>query len=282
MELADNGCVAVGGIPVTIAGMSVVPASTKLLAVSVVSHGHGLLVAQLLLSLARHCAGSVARVILTLNVPEAEPVAPDAGWPFDLQIRRNALPLGFGANHNLALHAAEEPFVCVLNPDVVFLEGSDPLAVLVAAAQKQGVGCAYPSQVDGHGVTQDCERQLPTLPALVGRRLLGRSDVHVDWVNAACLVFPLPVWREVRGFDEAYFMYCEDVDICLRVRLLGLALAKAPVSVVHAGQRASHRNWRHLSWHIRSLLRLWCTPTFWQARQLLQSNVTSGGRITPP
>lgn len=262
--------------------MSVVPVPAKLLVVSVVSHAHGPLVAQLLSSLAEHCAGSIARVILTLNVPESEPVAPAGGWPFDLQVRRNVRPLGFGVNHNLALHAAAEPFVCVLNPDVGLLEGSDPFAALVAVAQKQGVGCAYPPQVDTCGVMQDCERQLPTLPALVGRRLLGRSETRVDWVNAACLVFPAPVWRAVRGFDEAYFMYCEDVDICLRVRLLGLVLAAAPVAVVHTGQRASHRNWHHLTWHVRSLLRLWCSPVFWRARQLLQSNVTAAGRITPP
>lgn len=262
--------------------MSVVPVSAKLLVVSVVSHGHGPLVAQLLLSLARHCSGSIARVILTLNVPESEPVAPASGWPFDLQVRRNAVPLGFGTNHNLALHAATEPFVCVLNPDVGILGQSDPLAALVSVAQKPGVGCAYPLQVNAQGEIQDCQRQLPTLPALIRRRLLGGSDARVDWVNAACLVFPAEVWRAVKGFDDAYFMYCEDVDICLRVRLLGLVLAKAPVAVVHAGQRASHRNWHHLTWHVRSLLRLWCSPVFWQARQLLQSDVTSGGRISPP
>lgn len=266
----------------TIAPMNVTSAPSKALAVSVISHGHGRLVEQLLRSLAEQCSGSIARVILTLNVPEAEPLAPAGGWPFDFQVRRNAMPLGFGANHNRALRDANEAFVCILNPDVGLLGSSDTLAVLSGVAQKPGVGCAYPSQVNAQGVSQDCERQMPSLPALIRRRLGGRTETRVDWVNAACLVFPAEVWRTVHGFNEAYFMYCEDVDICLRVRLLGLALARAPVEVVHAGQRASHRNWRHLAWHVRSLLILWSSPVFWRARQLLQSNVTTGGRITPP
>ncbi|MHB1409853.1 MAG: hypothetical protein ACYCXC_09705 [Acidovorax defluvii] len=64
-------------------------------------------------------------------------------------------------------------------------------------------------------------------------------------------------------------MYCEDVDLCLRLRLAGLALVRAPVQVVHAGQRASHRRWAHLRWHVQSLLRLWRSPVYRQACQLL-------------
>jgi len=70
------------------------------------------------------------------------------------------------------------------------------------------------------------------------------------------------------GFDERYFMYCEDVDLCLRLRLAGLRLVRAPVSVVHAGRGASRRSAVHLAWHVRSLLRLWCSRSFWAACRL--------------
>jgi N-acetylglucosaminyl-diphospho-decaprenol L-rhamnosyltransferase len=66
----------------------------------------------------------------------------------------------------------------------------------------------------------------------------------------------------VEGFDEGYFMYCEDVDLCLRLRLQGLTLSKAPARVIHAGQRNSHRRLRHLMWHLRSLLRLWTSVAY--------------------
>ena len=59
-------------------------ASAAKLVVSIVSHGHGAQVQVLLQALAQRCAASVARVVLTLNLPEAPPRAPAAGWPFVL------------------------------------------------------------------------------------------------------------------------------------------------------------------------------------------------------
>lgn len=248
------------------------------LVVSVVSHGHGALVQALLNDLARLSAETVGRVVLTQNLPEAEPEAPVEGWPFVLQIVKNAVPAGFGANHNRALAGAEESAVCVLNPDVR-LGAVDPFALLVEAAAQPWTGCAYPVQLDEQGRLQDSERELPTPWALCCRRLLGRRESQVDWVNAACMVLPLPVWQAVGGFDEAYFMYCEDVDLCLRIRLLGRALVRVPVSVVHAGQRASHRRWGHLRWHVRSLLKLWSSPVYAQARLLLRAGASGTGTI---
>lgn len=258
--------------------MDLLPISSRSLVVSIVSHGHGALVQPLLHDMARLVGASVGRVVLTLNLPEAEPVAPVQGWPFALDIVRNAQPAGFGANHNQALDGAAEAFVCVLNPDVVLARGN-PFAALVALAAKPGTGCAYPVQLDESGHLQDSERALPSPRALWRRRVLRQPDTGVDWVNAACLVLPQPLWQSLGGFDTSYFMYCEDVDLCLRVRLAGLALVRAPVQVVHAGQRASHRRWSHLQWHVRSLLRFWRSPVYRQARQLLPAGEQGAGTI---
>ena len=252
------------------------------LVLSIVSHGHGALVQRLLHQLAQCSAASVARVVLTLNLPEPAPAPPPGGWPFALQLLHNRKPAGFGANHNRALAGAPEALVGVLNPDVVLLAGADPFAALVQVAAQPGVGCAYPVQVDAHGVVQDSERALPTPAALWRRRALGQAEQRTDWVNAACLVLPQPVWQAIGGFDEAYFMYCEDVDLCLRLRLAGLALVRAPAQVLHAGTRASHLRWSHLRWHVRSLLRLWCSPVYRQARRLLAAQAPGAGTIGAP
>lgn len=240
------------------------------LVVSLVSHGHAALVQSLLEALAGLSAASVSRVVLTQNLPEADPRAPASGWPFVLEIHRNARPAGFGANHNRALAGAHEPFVCILNPDVALPDG-DPFAELVRMAGAVGVGCTYPCQVDAMGRVQDSERALPTPVALWRRRVLGqptRVGTPVEWVNGACMVLPMAVWKAMGGFDERYFMYCEDVDLCLRLRLCGLVLVRVPVRVQHAGHRASRSAWRPLWWHVRSLLRLWCSEVFWRARRL--------------
>lgn len=238
------------------------------LVVSVVSHGHGQMVQVLLNDLARLSATTVARVVLTQNLPEAPPETPSAGWPFVLQVVKNQAPAGFGANHNQALANASEPFVCVLNPDMT-LPIQDPFFALIQAATLPGAGCAYPVQLDECGKVQDSVRELPTPLALWRRHVLRADEDRVDWVNAACLVLPSPVWQSLGGFDERYFMYCEDVDLCLRLRQAGWALVPATVRMVHAGQRASRRRWNHLRWHVTSLLRLWRSPAYRWANERL-------------
>ena len=113
-------------------------------------------------------------------------------------------------------------------------------------------------------------------------RALRQRESQVDWVNAACLVLPQPVWQALKGFDEAYFMYCEDVDLCLRLRRSGWELSRAAVRVVHAGQRASHRRWDHLYWHVTSLLRLWRSPAYRWACKALPVRGTCTGNIGAP
>lgn len=250
------------------------------LVVSVVSHGHAAYVTALLHQLAVLSGGRVTRVVLTLNIPEPDmpPAAPEGGWPFVLDVVSNAQPQGFGANHNQALAGAGEAFVCVLNPDVVLLpEQGDVMELLCQAAATPGAGIAYPVQIDALGHEQDSRRELTTPMSLLQRRLLGRKQLRTDWVNAACIVLPTKVWHAVEGFDERFFMYCEDVDLCVRVQLAGGSLVAAPVRVVHAGQRASSRQWVHLKWHLQSLWRLWRSPAYAKARRQLRNF----GRIAP-
>lgn len=252
--------------------MALVHSPSPSLVVSIVSHGHGSYVQALLVAICKYSEGIVARVVLTLNVPEPEPQAPPSGWPFVLDVRHNLGPLGFGANHNKALLNAHEQFICVLNPDVQFT-AADPFAPLVEAASQPAVGCSYPEQVDGAGLLQDFERELPSPWALLRRRVFHRQESRVDWVSGACMVFSSRVWSALGGFDERYFLYCEDVDLCLRLKLIGLKLVKAPVSIVHAGQRASGRSSQHLFWHVQSLLRLWRSPAYRRVRELRGAQV---------
>jgi N-acetylglucosaminyl-diphospho-decaprenol L-rhamnosyltransferase len=258
------------------------PSLRPRLVVSIVSHAHGELVQGLLLQLAQWSAHSVTRVVLVQNVVEPVPQPPLSGWPFKFDVVVNEVPRGFGANHNRALGGAAEDFLCVLNPDVKLLAQDDPFDDLIAACAVQTAGCAYPTQIDEQGHIQDSEREVPTPLSLIRRRLLGRRETRVDWVNAACLVVPTSVWRDLGGFDERYFMYCEDVDFCLRLRLHGLLLVKAPARIVHAGQRASGRSVRHFAWHVRSLVRLWLSPVYGRAQQLLTSSSASAGTIGTP
>jgi N-acetylglucosaminyl-diphospho-decaprenol L-rhamnosyltransferase len=249
--------------------------------VSVISHGHHALLGGLLAELARQRGVTVVGVLVTLNAGEQWHVPEALGpWGRRVHVLTPERPRGFGANHNAAIdfglgeHATD--CVAVLNPDVR-LPTMDTLAHLAHAALRPAVGAAYPRQIDAEGGTQDHERRWPGPWSLALRHLLptldqGSTDVAhehlVDWVNAACLVLPTRVWQTLKGFDERYYMYCEDVDLCARMRLHGLTLSSADTEVVHGAERASRRHWRHLSWHVLSLMRLWASPSYKQARQL--------------
>ena len=76
--------------------------------------------------------------------------------------------------------------------------------------------------------------------------------------------------RDTR-FRRADRVAVEDVDLCLRLRVLGGELRRGGLPVVHAGQRASRRSLRHGAWHVASLLRLWSRPAYRKARALPQA-----------
>lgn len=242
------------------------PKDSRRVGLSVVSHGQRALVQGLLDELSARRYGSVAQVVLTLNLPEAPPQPPPGGWPFELIVHRAERPAGFSANHNRAAALADTEFLCIINPDIRFpLVEGDPFSPLAAAAVTEGVGLAYPLQIRPDGTPLDHERAYPTPWALLKRHLFQAREHRVDWVNGACMVVLRSRYVAMGGLDERFRMYCEDVEWCLRLQSLGLRLVRVPVTVVHATQRASRRSLAHMIWHFGSLFRLWRDPRFWRA-----------------
>lgn len=250
--------------------------------VSIVSHAQAGLVEKALSALALSSASEVLgqRVWLTINLPDPSFIRQlqQANWPFDLRIIQNPKPLGFGANHNQAFAHAQAlggaKWFCVMNPDVLWpIEAANFWGTLRNDGFEPNVGLVCPVQVDEHGMAQDFARHVTTpwvLAARVLRRMRGCATVaqplpvnKADWVNGACMVWRSSSFAALGGFDERYFMYCEDTDICLRLRLAGYRMEQGTATVVHLAQRNTGKSWRHLAWHLRSLLRLWLSAAFW-------------------
>ena len=243
--------------------------------VSVVSHGHGPLVRDLLRDLA---GASVAglQVTVTLNVPE--PIAIDpAACPFPLTIVENATARGFGANHNAAFRRGpREGWFCVANPDVRV--GPDLLGRLVAALEAHPRAAVVAPRVrDQAGRLQNSARVLPT-PGRLARRVLrvlpaldypvGSGWRQADWVAGMLMMFPARTFAELSGFDERFFLYYEDVDLCCRARLAGYdVLLDEAAFVTHDGLWDSHRNPRYLRWHLASMARFFTSPVFREAHR---------------
>lgn len=237
--------------------------------VSIVSHGHEDHVARLMLQLSGPSGSMVSRVILTHNLPAQAVPAPEGGWPFAFTEVFNEEPRGFGSNHNRAFDHCGSEFFCILNPDIEMPDDST-LARLLEQAQAPEVGCAYPLLFNPDGSRQENERELITPAALLRRHLLRRRSARTDWVSGACWLVPSPVWRKLKGFDEGFFMYCEDAEFCLRLQLAGWRLARADVRAVHDAAWASRRVGKPMLWHMRSLWRLWGLPSYRAYRDRLQ------------
>ena len=65
------------------------------------------------------------------------------------------------------------------------------------------------------------------------------------------------LFNEINGFDENFFMYCEDVDLCVRIKSAGYSIKKdTDIVVSHAGQYSSNKNFKYLLMHIKSIIRI--------------------------
>lgn len=229
--------------------------------VSVVSHGQIGLVDQFLEDLARFCPPTL-RVILTQNIPEPAP-SPPPQWSHHLDVIRNDRRKGFGANHNAAFRRCESPLFCVANPDIRLT--TDPFPDLAAALEGNAVAASGPLVRDLRGNAEDSARRFPTVAALVKKLFVqpggpdyptDRGRLEVDWIAGMFMLFRADAFRKVNGFDERFFLYYEDVDICARLQAAGYRIIYDPsVAVIHDARRASRRNLRRMANHTASALR---------------------------
>lgn len=248
----------------------------KSISISVVSHRQFALVAELLDDLREHCSADIVEVILTINIDEPVSLTQE-NLPFSVLILRNSLPKGFGANHNAAFKIATGDYFCVLNPDIRLKE--NPFPVLIALAQKSGVGVVAPKVVNTAGLREDSARRFPKPSELLRKALGGKSEVVTDtadvsapdWMAGMFMLFPAPVFRAMGGFDERFFLYYEDVDLCARLALAGYKRLVCPdVAVVHDARRTSHRRLRYAAMHVRSILRFFFSDVYRKVRKLSQ------------
>ena len=233
------------------------------LTASVVSHGQMRLVNTLIADLVRHAGPQLTRLVVTLNVPEVEPVRAH-GTPFQIITLCNDRARGFGTNHNRAFQHCTTGWFAVLNPDLRLSD--DALGRLLAAREPQD-GVIAPLIFNADGTPADAARRVPTPLQVAGRRLRRQPhgpDPDFDWLAGMCLLLNSEAFRSLGGFDERYHLYCEDTDLCLRMQLAGWRLRHVTgVKLVHDARRDSHRSMRYLGWHITSLLRLWTSRVFW-------------------
>ena len=204
---------------------------------------------------------------------EAAVLAADAAVTY-VQTGAN-LGYGTGANRGAARTDPASPFLLCMNPDAR-LEPGAVEALLAAFDQRPELGIVGPRIEEPDGALYPSARTFPDLGDAVGHAFLGMfwasnpftrryrmldwdhsAAADVDWVSGSCFLIRRACWDAIGGFDEAYFRYAEDVDLCWRARRAGWAVAYEPrARAVHAqGVSTDRHPYRMIAEHHRALLR---------------------------
>lgn len=165
---------------------------------------------------------------------------------------RNAGNVGFGRGINQGLARARAPFVLIMNPDCRLELGAiDRLAgelagrpdcaivgprILDPDGTEQGSARGDPDMLTGvFGRSAALRRLFPAL-AVSERNVVPSTSVPpggslaVDWLSGACMLARASALVSVGGFDERYFLYWEDADLCRRLRSAGLEIRYVPAA----------------------------------------------------
>lgn len=207
---------------------------------------------QCLLYLAQHTTGVTHEVIVVDNASTDGTAAflAEQEQAGRVRVIRNEANAGFGRACNQAAAIARGEHLVLLNNDTVPLPGW--LDALVATVERDpGVGVVgsrllYPNETIQHaGMVFRPNGMLDHVHRGAARdaaEVLEAQDFAC--VTGACLLLPRALFERLGGFDETYYFYLEDVDLCLRVWEAGLRVRYCPESVLFHYENASVQDTR--------------------------------------
>ena len=193
---------------------------------------------------------------------------------------RNLRRCGLARNNNLAFSVSRGRYFLILNPDTEVQENSIEQMVRFLEETPEA-GIVGPRLLFPDGNLQLSCRNFPTLRSFIWRRtplrLLvpedRRAKSHlmvdhdhtressVDWLLGAAIMLRRDVYESVGGMDERFELYCEDIDLCYRVRAAGFSVHYLPEAVVihdHLAETDKSFMTRRTLLHYKSMLRYVC------------------------
>ena len=167
--------------------------------------------------------------------------------------------IGFGSAHNLAIRATDACYHAIVNPDIIVLPGAiEQLCELLN--RDSDIGISVPKLVDSNGNIISAYRTNITVLDVIARNMpkwlfakrkrkhmLGDCDfsqeLEIPFAQGSFLMCRTGMLKSLGGFDETFFLYLEDADLCKRVWGSGYKIVYTPNAlVVHNWERGSHSN----------------------------------------
>ncbi|MBC9927518.1 MULTISPECIES: glycosyltransferase [unclassified Leucobacter] len=229
-------------------------------AVITVSYGSGEVLRDFLKTLRAH-HGAEQTVVVVDNKPDDQNVREIASDFEAIYVPLESNP-GYGAGMNAGVRALKESFDSYFfcNPDVSFLEPAvGPLAHTLASSHS--AGSIGPRLLNDDGSVYPSARNIPSLSTGVGHALFSKIWAGNPWtrryqdaynystlrttgsLSGAAVMVKRGVFERIGGWDEAYFMHFEDIDLGYRIGLAGFTnLFDPTISVHHSGAHSTKKH----------------------------------------
>ncbi len=183
---------------------------------------------------------------------------------------------GFGFGHNYNLLNADEKYFLIFNPDIIVTK-ENLYNMVTVMENDESIALLVPKVLNEDGSIQHLMRKRVTvfdyalrfIPFDFVKKLFAKrlatyecrdipQDRLVD-INMGSGCFMLirgDIYKEINGFDERYFMYFEDTDLCLMLKKRNRRVVYTPFSfVVHFYERGSHKNWKLFKIFVKSMVK---------------------------
>lgn len=178
--------------------------------------------------------------------------------------------LGFGKANNVALGMVDSQYHVFVNPDILFI--SDTLTSLQNFMNAhQDVGMCIPRMTDAEGNPLKVYRRGITVLDAFNRMILknrlrkrdywhtmGGEDYsrpfRVPFGQGSFLFARTDLLKRLGGFDDSFFMYLEDADLCRRVNQASQLVYCPDATVIHKWEQGSHKNFRLFIEHLKSYI----------------------------
>lgn len=230
------------------------------LSIIIVVYNSSKLIEGTIKSLIRHIRDLEYEIIVVDNKSYDDTVAIVKNIRGNIRVKLNDRNYGFAKANNIGFKESRGEYILILNPDIEFTDQTDIHLLIRKLNEQEDNGIIAPKLLYGDGTIQESARSFPgPLVLLIRGMKIERffirtkfyrkflmldkpadTDVHPDWVIGAFMFMKRKIFEALGGFDEKYFMYYEDVDLCNRARQLGYKIVyTSKTSAIHQYQRQS-------------------------------------------
>lgn len=241
-----------------------------ILSISIVSYNNFNDVKHLIESIEKHTSECISKKIFVIdNADEKEKYEALSKQYSDLLYLHTGQNLGFGRGHNYILDKIESDYHAIVNPDILLTEDSFS-NIIDFMGQDESVGMVIPRMVDQNGdMLYVCRRELTRTDMFIRmfccKVFKKRVNYHemrdqdynkpfnVPFGQGSFLVIRSDLFKKLNGFDDNFFMYVEDADLCKRVNHVSKLMYFPGTTVIHKWEKGSHKNFNLFKYHLKSM-----------------------------